>query len=271
VKSGYCLDAAGELRLLAALATLGGRAELPHVVPTFCGAHALPPEFQSYEAFVAELCATILPQVVAQGVARFADAFCEQGFFTPAQAERFLRACAQQRLGLRIHADELHQSGGAHVAAALRTASADHLNFVAAGDVAQLGAAGCVAVLCPGTVEYLGLERYAPARDLIAAGVPVALATDFNPGTCPSFSLQTIAYLARRHMRLSAAETIAAITTTAAHTLGLGQTAGTLATGARADIAVLDVHDYRELGYYFGSNLVRRTFVGAKSKAAALP
>ena len=267
VKSGYSLTKDGETRLLAALKTLDEREDLPHVVPTFCGAHALPPEFTSYDAFVDELCETMLPLVASQGVARFADAFCEQGFFTPPQAERFLRACAQRGLRLRIHADELHRSGGAGVAARLHTASADHLNFIDDNDVAQLAAAGCVAVLCPGTVEYLGLERYAPARDLIAAGVPVALATDFNPGTCPSFSLQTIAYLGRRHMRLSAAETIAALTVQPARSLGIAGRAGSLAPGVAADAIVLAIRDYHELGYYFGTNLVTQTFIGTKATA----
>jgi imidazolonepropionase len=265
VKSGYALSAQGELVLLATIAELGTRAELPRTVPTFCGAHALPPEFADYDSFVNELCENILPRVAEQGVAWFGDAFCEAGFFTPQQSERFLRACASRGLRLRIHADEMSHSGGARVAAQLRTTSADHLNFVDDEDIKAIAGAGCVAVLCPGTVDYLGLARYAPARKLIDADVPVALATDYNPGTCPCFSLQTIAYLARRHMGLSAHETIAGITLNAAYSVGLAGELGSVTAGKRADLVVLETSDYRELGYSFGTNLVASATVGART------
>ena len=265
VKSGYALTARGELEMLAAIAELGARPQLPRTVPTFCGAHALPPEFSDYDSFVDELCERILPRVAEQGIAWFGDAFCETGFFTPQQSERFLRACASRGLRLRIHADEMNHSGGALVAARLRTASADHLNFVDNADVTAIAAAGSVAVLCPGTVDYLGLARYAPARKLIDAGVPVALATDYNPGTCPCFSLQMIVYLARRHMGLAVHEAIAGVTLNAAYSLGLAGEVGSLTTGKRADIVVLETSDYRELGYSFGTNLVAFATVGAKT------
>lgn len=260
VKSGYALTADGECRLLEALHALGQQSDLPRIVPTFCGAHALPPEFQDYDAFVDELNAVILPKVAQQGYARFADAFCETGFFTPQQSEKFLRACADRKLLLRIHADELHHSGGAQVAARLRCVSADHLNFADEQDITGLAAAATIAVLCPGTAEYLGLERIASARALIDAGVPVALATDFNPGTCPSFSLQMIAYLARRHFKLQAPEILAGMTIQAAHSLALASELGSLTAGKRADVVVLNVEDYREVGYFFGVNLVNTVF-----------
>ena len=265
VKSGYALTGPGELQLLAVVAELGARQDLPRVVPTFCGAHALPPEFSDRDAFVDELCERILPQVAEQGVAWFADAFCETGFFTAQQSERFLRACAAKGLRPRIHADEMSRSGGSGVAGRLRAASADHLNFIEDEDIAAIARGGCVAVLCPGTVEYLGLSRYAPARKLIDAGVPVALATDYNPGTCPCFSLQTIVYLARRHMGLTAHEAIAGITLNAAYSLGLAGEIGSLTAGKRADLVVLQSGDYRELGYFFGTNLVATATVGAKT------
>lgn len=265
VKSGYALTAQGELELLATIAELGSRPALPRTVPTFCGAHALPPEFSDFDSFVDELCDRILPGVAEQNIAWFGDAFCEKGFFTPQQSERFLRACASLGLRLRIHADELHHSGGARVAGRLRTASADHLNFIDDSDIAALAGAGTVAVLCPGTVDYLGLARFAPARKLIDAGVPVALATDYNPGTCPCFSLQMIVYLARRHMGFAAHEAIAAITLNAAYSLGLAGEIGSLTTGKRADLVVLHTSDYRELGYSFGTNLVASATVGAKT------
>ncbi|MBV8340165.1 MAG: imidazolonepropionase [Candidatus Eremiobacteraeota bacterium] len=265
VKSGYALTGPGELALLAVIAELGKRAEMPRLAPTFCGAHALPPEFSGTDAFVTALCDRMLPDVAAQRIAWFGDAFCERGFFTPEQSERFLRACARAGLRVRIHADELSRSGGALVAGRLRAASADHCNFIDDADIAALAGGGCVAVLCPGTVEYLGLTRYAPARELMDAGVPIALATDYNPGTCPCFSLQTIAYLGRRHMRLGVHEVIAAMTINAAYSLGLGGEIGSLTAGKRADVVVLQSGDFRELGYSFGTNLVARATVGAKT------
>jgi imidazolonepropionase len=255
VKTGYALTADGEVAMLRAMAALDARAEMPHVIATFCGAHALPPEFDDYDAFVEELIARVLPRVVQAGIAKFADAFCETGYFSVAQSERFLRACAGAGLRLRLHADELAHSGGALLAAKLRCASADHLNYADAQDIESLAGAGCVAVLCPATTEYLGLDRYAPARDLIAAGVPVALATDFNPGTSPSPSLQVVAHLARRRLNLTAPEAIAGVTLQAARSLGAP--AGVLSPGVPADVVMLETADYREFGYYYGVNVVR--------------
>jgi len=260
VKSGYELTPAGEVSMLAAMRTLDGRADMPHVVPTFCGAHALPPEYHTYDAFVDALCADFVPLVARSGLAVFADAFCERGYFSVEQSERFLRACASAGLRLRIHADELAPSGGAMLAAALGCASADHLNFVDARAIDALAHSKTTAVLCPATTEYLGLDRYAPARDIIAAGIPVALATDFNPGTSPCPSLQVVAHLARRRLRMTAAETIAGITLRAAQSLGAR--AGVLEPGAPADLVLLETADYREFGYYYGVNLVTAVSIG---------
>lgn len=266
VKSGYALTEQGEVRLLQALAALDERSELPHVIATFCGAHALPPEFSSHDAFVEELVARMLPAAAATGIARFADAFCEQGYFTPAQSRRFLEACAKAKMQLRIHADELSHSGGGALAAELRCASADHLNYLEVSEIAALRAAGTTAVLCPATADYLDLPRMAPARALIDGGVRVALASDFNPGTCPCYSLQHVAHLARRRLRMSAAEAIAGVTVNAARSLHAAGVAGCLAQGRPADLIVLETGDYREFGYYFGVNLVRWSLVGREER-----
>jgi len=265
VKSGYTLTADGELRLLRALRDLDGRNELPHIIPTFCGAHALPPEFTSYDDFTDELVKRILPAIADTRVARFADAFCERGYFTPQQSRRFLEACALRGMKLRLHADELSSYGGAQLAASLGCASADHLNFVDEGGIAALRSRDVIAVLCPATAEYLGLPRFAPARELIESGVSVALATDFNPGTCPCYSLQEVVHLARRRLRMTAAEAIAGVTVFAARSLDAAGVAGRLASGRPADVIVLDTADYREFGYYFGVNLVRWSSVGGKN------
>jgi imidazolonepropionase len=262
MKTGYALTAQGEGDMLRAMAALDDDGSMPHVVPTFCGAHALPPEFEDYDSFTQTLISDIMPAVAELGIARFADAFCETGFFSVDQSRRFLRACEARGMGLRLHADELARSGGAMLAAEMRCKSADHLNFIGDEDIAALKASGTVAVLCPATNEFLDLERRAPARALIDAGVPVALATDFNPGTSPCFSLQQPAYLARRWWGMTAPEVIAALTIYPALSLGLETVAGSLLAGRRADLLVLNAADYRDLGYYFGGNLVRTAVRG---------
>ena len=264
VKSGYALTAQGEVRLLRALRELDLQNDLPHIIATFCGAHALPPEFSSYDDFTDELIEHILPEVASLGIARFADAFCERGYFTPKQSRRFLEACAARGMHLRLHADELSSYGGSELAASLGCTSADHLNFIEADAIPALRARGVVAVLCPATAEYLGLARFAPARALIEAGVPVALATDFNPGTCPCYSLQEVAHVARKRLRMAAPETIAGVTVNAARSLDAAAVAGCLAEGRPADIIMLDTDDYREFGYYFGVNLVRWSSIGRR-------
>ncbi|HET9343532.1 MAG TPA: imidazolonepropionase [Candidatus Eremiobacteraceae bacterium] len=260
VKSGYALSAAGEVAMLEALAALDSFADMPHVVATFCGAHALPPEFSDYDSFVDELVARILPRVADAKIARYADAFCERGYFSNGQSARFLKASANAGLRLRMHADELSASGGARLAADLRCDSADHLNFVDRDGIRALAASGTIAVLCPATTEYLGLDRYAPARELIDAGVPVALATDFNPGTSPCPSLQVVAHLARRRLRMTVAETIAGITVQAARSLR--SDSGVLDEGRAADLVVLKTCDVREFGYYYGADMVSAVAVG---------
>lgn len=267
VKSGYALTAEGEVALLEALAALDAFADMPHIVPTFCGAHALPPEFDDYDSFVDELVTHILPCVVDAKVARYADAFCERGYFSNEQSARFLKASAAAGLRLRMHADELAAGGGARLAADLHCDSADHLNFVDRDGIDALAAARTIAVLCPATTEYLGLEHYAPARDLIDAGVPVALATDFNPGTSPCPSLQVVAHLARRRLRMTTAETIAGITVQAARSLHVD--AGVLDEGRAADLVVLKTGDVREFGYYYGADMVSAVAVGRSHGKAA--
>ncbi|HXM18027.1 MAG TPA: imidazolonepropionase [Candidatus Tumulicola sp.] len=265
IKSGYALTAEGEGAMLQAMRMLDQDNAMPRVVATFCGAHALPPEFEDFDAFTDALVTDFLPVVSDLGIARFADAFCETGFFSVEQSRRFLQACAAKGMGLRIHADELAASGGAKLAAQLHCTSADHLNYIGEDDIAALRESSTTAVLCPTTAEFLGLARRAPARALIEAGVPVALATDFNPGTSPCYSLQAVAHSARRSLHMSSPEVIAGLTLYPALSLGLGQKVGALAPGRLADLVVLDTPDYRELSYFFGGNLVRTTLCGVKN------
>jgi imidazolonepropionase len=257
VKSGYGLTTAEELRQLKIVAELA--AELPlDIVPTFMGAHAVPPEYKDRsEAYVDLVVAEMLPAVAAQGLARFCDVFCEAGVFSVAQSERILRQAAALGLGLKIHAEEMQETGGALLAGRLGAVTAEHLLYVSPAGIGALAAGGTIAVLLPGTSFYLR-ERYAPARDLIAAGVPVALATDANPGSNPCENLQLVLNIACLYLRLTPEEAINAVTLNAAHALGLTATVGSLAVGKQADLVVLACDDYRYLAYHYGINLVRQ-------------
>ena len=265
IKSGYGLDTATELKLLAAIETLAEHTPLD-IVPTFLGAHATPPEFAGHpDAYIDLICAEMLPAVRAwwegsrfamSGVPLFNDVFCEAGVFDRAQTERVLAAGA--RLGLRpkLHADEFVTLGGVGLAVALHAISADHLDVTPPEDVAALAAADTVAVLLPGVNFHLGSRHFADARALIDAGAAVALATDFNPGSAPILALPLVMALACRYQHLTPGEALNAVTINAAHAVGLGDRLGSLEVGKQADVLVIDAPDYRHLVYWLGINLV---------------
>jgi imidazolonepropionase len=253
-KSGYGLTVEDEIKSLRVLAALKGRNRL-EIVPTFMGAHAIPPEYANSRAeYIRQIIQVMIPKVAQAGLAQFCDVFCETGYFSVPEARSILLAAKEAGLGLRIHAEELGRSGGARLAAELGAASADHLRWINATDIEALRKAGTVATLLPGTVFNLGSMHYAPARKLIAAGVPVALATDFNPGTCFTMNMQLILALACTQMRMTPAEAITAATINSAYSVGLSDQLGTLEEGKQADIVLMDVSDYRELPYFFGIN-----------------
>lgn len=269
VKSGYGLSTAEELRQLAIIGELAA-AGTQDIVATFMGAHAIPAEYKhDPEAYVALVADEMLPRVAAQGIARYCDVFCEAGVFTVPQSRRILATAREHGLGLRIHAEEIQETGGALLAGELGAATAEHLLYVSDAGIKALAAAGTTAVLLPGTSFYLR-ERYAPARDLIAAGVPVALATDANPGSCPNENLQLVINIACLYLRLTPEEALTAVTVNAAHALGLGARVGSLEAGKQADMVVLDCRDWRYPAYHFGVNLARtvvkkgRIVVGAQ-------
>ncbi|MFM2105388.1 MAG: imidazolonepropionase HutI [Chloroflexota bacterium] len=264
-KSGYGLDLATELKLVEAAHRLGAEGPID-VLPTFLGAHAVPPEYRSRpdgtEAYVRAVIEEQLPGIAAQGRARFCDVFCEAGVFSADQSRRILEA--GRRLGLvpRLHADELAPSGGAELAAEIGALSADHLAAPSDEGVAALAAAAdagrpVVATLLPTTTWFLMTDHVAPARRLIDAGVPVALGTDFNPGTSPTASLPLAMTVACLSLRMSPAETLAAVTVNAAHALGLGDEIGSLEPGKAADLVVWRVPTASQLPYWPGANLVR--------------
>jgi imidazolonepropionase len=196
----------------------------------------------------------MIPRVAQEGLAQFCDVFCGEGYFTVEESRTILLAARKAGMDLRVHAEELGHSGGTKLAAELNASSADHLQWIDDSDIEALKKAGTVATLLPGTAFNLGLMQYAPARKLIAAEVPVALATDFNPGTCFTMNMQLILAIACTQMKMTPAEAISAATINSAYSLGLADKIGSLEVDKQADIVLMDVSDYREIPYFFGVN-----------------
>jgi len=264
-KSGYGLDLPTELRLLEVAYQLGKEGPVD-VLPTWLGAHAVAPEFRSRpdgtEAYVRHLIEEQLPGVVAQGRARFADVFCERGVFSPEQARRILESAARLGLGARLHADELAPSGGAELAAELGALSADHLAVPSEAGIDALAAAAAdgrpvVAVVLPTVDWFLMHEASTPARQLIERGIPVALATDFNPGTSPTPSLPFVMTVACLELKLTPSEALAATTINAAAALGIADELGSIETGRFADLVIWNVPTHRQIPYWPAADLVR--------------
>jgi imidazolonepropionase len=240
IKSGYGLTLESELKLLRVIDAVRRRHPVT-VVPTFMGAHEIPVEYRERRsAYVDLVVETMIPAVASQGIARWCDVFCEEGVFTPAESARILRAGRTAGLLPRIHADELGSTGGSKIAAEVGARSADHLIFAAPDDIAALSAAGVAATLLPIAAFYLKLGRFAPARQMIAAGVPVALATDVNPGAGLSPSMPFAMALACFAMGLTFEESLVAATLNAAWSLDLDATIGSLEAGKTADFVVVD-------------------------------
>lgn len=239
IKSGYGLETAAEIRSLEAIRTAGARHPVT-VVPTFLGAHEVPPEHRDQrQRYVDLLVREMIPEVAGRGLASFCDAFCEEGVFTVPESRRVLQAADEAGFALRLHADELAWTGGAELAAEMGARSADHLLFVSDAGMAALARAGCAATLLPSAAFYLRLGRYAPARALVQAGAPVALATDGNPGGGLSPSMPFAMAVACFAMGLSLEEALTAATLNGAYSLGVEAAAGSLEPGKRADLVVL--------------------------------
>jgi imidazolonepropionase len=257
VKSGYGLTTADEIKCLEAVAELNAEGPL-ELVPTFLGAHAVPPEYRSdRDGYLRLLLDDMLPQVARGRLAEFCDVFCEAGVFSVEESRRVLARARDLGLRLKLHADELTPLGGAELAAALGAASADHLLCVTDAGIDALAASGTVATLLPGTAFFLGMP-YAPARRLIERGAAVALASDCNPGTCPTENLPLVGAMACTQMKMLPAEAVNALTLNAAAALDRADRLGSLEPGKQADFIVCDVPDYRHLFYHFGINHVRR-------------
>jgi imidazolonepropionase len=256
-KSGYGLARAEEFKQLEALRRLADGHPIT-IVPTFLGAHVVPAERRADRAdYVRELALEMVPEVARRRLARYCDVFVDPSAFTLEEADTVLRAAAAAGLGLRVHADQRRAGGGAALAARLRADSADHLDHVDEAGIAALRRSGTTAVLLPGASFFLRDPRDAPARGLIDADVPVALATDFNPGTCPTESMTTILPIACLRLGLLPSEAVAAATLNAAHSLGLAGRIGSLEPGKEADLQVLDLPSHVHLAYRLGLNACR--------------
>jgi imidazolonepropionase len=264
-KSGYGLDLETEIRLIEVAHRLGAEGPV-EIVPTYLGAHAVPPEYRSRpdgtEAYVRSIIEEQLPGVAAHGRARFCDVFCEEGVFSADQSRRILGAAAAYGLASRLHADELAPSGGAELAAELGAVSADHLATPSAAGIDALARAAAegrpvVATLLPATTWFLMKDHGAPARTFIERGIPVAIGTDFNPGTSPTASLPLAMTVACVELRMTPDEALAAVTINAARAVGLEEEIGSLDPGKAADVVIWRVPTSIQIPYWPAANLVR--------------
>lgn len=258
VKSGYGLSIEDELKAMRVIGRLAERQPV-RIVATWLGAHEIPHEYRTSEArraeFIDLLIDAMLPRVVEQDIARFADVFCEPGVFTIDETQRILEASRDAGLGIKLHADELKPCGGAELAASLGAVSADHLAAISQSGIEALAKSDTVATLLPGTMLFLGKTRQAPARALIDAGAAVALASDFNPGTSPTVNFPLMLTLGVSQLHMSLAEVLIAATVNGAAALGLAGETGQIAPGFAADLALFGIGDVRELPYWYGARL----------------
>lgn len=253
-KSGYGLDRDTELRQLRVAQRLCSEVPID-VVPTFLGPHAVPPEAKENPDTFIDAMIALLPEIKSERLAEFADIFCETGVFTVEQSRRFLQAAKDSGFGLKIHADEIEPLGGAELAAELHAVSADHLLQASKDGLRALADAGTVTVLLPGTSWNLGSSDHADARFLIdEVGAPVALATDYNPGSCPTESMQFIMALAANQLRMTPEEILTAATLNSAYAVGRGDSVGSIEVGKQADFCLFEATNPAYLVYHFGIN-----------------
>lgn len=262
-KSGYGLDTETELKQLRAAKALNKKQPV-ELVSTFLGAHALPQEYkEDREGYIRLLTEELIPQVAKEGLAEFCDVFCETGVFTAQESETILRAGQAHGLGAKIHADEIDAIGGSTLAGNIGAISAEHLIAADEAGIQAMAKGGTVAVLLPATSLYLG-KPYAPARAMINAGVPVATASDFNPGSCPSFNLQLVMDLACWGYKLTPAEALTAVTLNAAAAIGRADRLGTVEPGKQADLVIWKTDNLDYLFYRFGQNLAKTVIKNGK-------
>lgn len=264
-KSGYGLSLDDELKMLRVARRLGAEGKI-RIVPTFLGAHTLPAEYSGRRRDYIDLVVDeMLPAVAAEQLAEYCDVFCEEGAFTIDETRRIQQAAANLGLGLRLHADQLTLNGGAELAAELGAVTADHLEKTDSRGIAALKSAGVQPVLLPASVLMIGSTDYPAAREMVDAGLPVVLATDFNPGSSPVPSMPLVLTLASTMMKMTPAEAITAATINAAYSLGLGAEIGSLEPGKAADLTIFDCTDHCEIAYFAGVEMTKQVFVSGKA------
>jgi len=252
-KSGYGLTVKSELKSLEAIHEAASRWP-GTVVATLLGAHVVPKEFQGRsQKYVEIVCKEMIPQAARRKLAQFVDVFCDKGAFTPEETEQIFAAAEKHQLNVRAHVCQLSETV-LWPFLRFHPASFDHMDHVNEDDISQLAKRDTIATLVPGANYFLGLKEYPKARRLIDAGIPVALATDYNPGTSPTMSMPIVMSLACTHMKMSPAEAIAAATINGAWALRVAERKGSIEPGKDADLAVFAVSDYREIPYWFGAN-----------------
>jgi len=257
IKSGYGLEPDTEIKMLEAIAELADEHYMT-IVATFLGAHALPPEYKERKnEYIDLVCERMLPYVAKRDLAQFCDVFCEVGYFSVEESRQILKKGLSLGLRPKLHADEFNSIGGTRLAAELHAASVDHLEHITEDGIRAISDSGTVAVVLPG-VSFFLRNPYAPARRLLDAGVPVAIASDFNPGSCMSFSLPLMMTIACTQMSMTPEEAITAATLNGAAALGLSDKVGSIEVGKQADIILYEIPNYRYLAYHFGSNLVAK-------------
>ncbi len=262
IKSGYGLSLVDEIKILRVARRLN---DAIRIVPTFLGAHEIPDEYRANRSgYIDLVIKEMLPAVCQEQLAEYVDVFCESHVFSPTETTQIVRAAQALGLPARLHVDQLKDSGGAALAASLGAVTADHLERTSSNGIEALQRADVQPVLLPGSVYALGSHRYPLAREMIAAGLPLVLASDFNPGSSPTPSIPMIVSLAVTQMRLSVAEAITAVTVNAAYSLSRGHLIGSLEPGKIADFVIHQFNDYRELGYYFGVEPAAQVFMGGR-------
>ena len=255
-KSGYGLELETELRQLRAIRTLNDRHAID-LAPTFLGAHALPEDYkQNREGYIRLLCEEMIPAVAAEGLAKYCDVFCETGVFTAEETRTILEAGRRHGLLPKVHADEIDAIGGSELAGEIGAVSAEHLIVCRQSGIDSMAKGGTVACLLPATSFYLG-AAYAPARAMVEAGVPVALATDFNPGSCPCLNMQLVMSLGCLKYRLTPEEVLTAATLNGAAAIGLADRTGSVEPGKWGDLVLWEAGDLNYITYRLGSNLAR--------------
>ncbi|MFC1484761.1 imidazolonepropionase, partial [Candidatus Neomarinimicrobiota bacterium] len=264
IKSGYGLDRDSEIKMLEVARALRDQGP-QQIVATYLGGHVVPPELTHQREAYLQLIETTAAEVMQQDLAAFFDVFCEEEAFTLTETERLLITALELGFKLKLHAEQFTSSGATALGARVGAVSVDHLEHIDSdGLTALVDSSSTVAVLLPAVNFHLGLEEVAPARRIIKAGLPVALATDFNPGSAFTPSIPTVIALACRLLNMTVAEAIVAVTINAAHALDLGDETGSLESGKRADLIICDIPDHKWLGYAFGWNPVRTVIVEGK-------